>query len=151
MSRINRDMFAGALFLAIALVFLASGWTLPFGTMRRIGPGGFPAMVAGLLALMGLVLLIKGLAVPAKRMRLFTGPRTLLAVLAALVVFGLLLQGAGLVVAIVASVLVAACAVRPLRLGRMALYGTVMGIACSLLFISALGMQAPIIGPWFGF
>lgn len=151
MSRINKDTFAGALFLAIALLFLASGWDLPFGSFRRIGPGGFPAMVAGLLAVMGLFILLKGLAVPAERMRLISGPRTLLAVLAALVVFGLLLQGAGLVAAIIASVLVAACAVRPLRLGRMAIYGTVMGIACSLLFITALGMQAPIIGPWFGF
>lgn len=151
MSRINRDMFAGALFLAIALLFLASGWTLPFGSLRRIGPGGFPTMVASLLALMGLFILIKGLTAPAERMRLITGPRTLLAVLAALVVFGLLLHGAGLVAAIIASVLVAACAVRPLRLGRMTVYGAVLGIACSLLFIKALGMQAPLVGPWFGF
>lgn len=151
MSRLNKDVLAGGLFLALALLFLASGWSLPFGSWRRIGPGGFPAMVAGLLAFVGLFILAKGLVNRSERLTLFANPRTLLSVLGALVVFGVLLHGAGLVVAILASTLVAACATRPPRLGRMAIYGTVMGAACSLLFIKALGMQAPIIGPWFGF
>ncbi|OYX89763.1 MAG: hypothetical protein B7X99_02125 [Rhizobiales bacterium 17-65-6] len=151
MSRLNKDVLAGGLFLALGLLFLASGWSLPFGSWRRIGPGGFPAMVAGLLALVGLFILAKGLVKRSERMALFANPRPMLSVLAALVVFGLLLQGAGLVVAIIVSTLVAACASRPPRFGRMAVYGTLMGAACSLLFIKALGMQAPVIGPWFGF
>lgn len=151
MSKLNKDVAAGLLFLAIGLLFLSSGWTLPFGTWRKIGPGGFPAIIAGLLALFGLGIALKGLIWKSERLDLFSRPRALAAVLAALVVFGLLLQGAGLVVATLVSTLVAACAVRPLRLLPMALYGLLMGVGCSLLFVKALGMQAPVFGPWFSF
>lgn len=150
MSKLNKDLVAGLLFLAIGLVFLGSGWTLPFGTWRKIGPGGFPTMVAGLLVLFGIGITLKGLVWTSERLERVQSPRALLAVLGALVVYGLLLQGAGLVVATLASTLVAACAVRPLRLLPMALYGVLMGVGCSLLFVKALGMQAPVIGPWFG-
>ncbi|MEW6256257.1 MAG: tripartite tricarboxylate transporter TctB family protein [Pseudomonadota bacterium] len=151
MSKINKDVAAGLLFLAIGLLFLTSGWMLPFGTWRKIGPGGFPTMVAGLLALFGLGIAVKGLIRRSERLDLLSHPRALLAVLGALVVFGLLLQGVGLVAATLASTLVAACAVRPLRLVPMAIYGVLVGSGCSLLFVKALGMQAPVVGPWFGF
>lgn len=147
----NRDMLAGALFLAIGLFFLLNGLGLSFGTMRKIGPGAFPSMVAGLLLLTGLGLCAKGMIRRGPAATVFGAPRPLLAVLSALILFGVTVRGAGLLPAILLCTLAAALAMRPLRLGVMTLYGILAGIFCCAIFITALGMPMPVIGPWFRF
>lgn len=151
MSRLNKDVVTGALFLAIALVFLTHAYGLPFGTWRRVGPGVFPTLVAALLALLGLGITLRGVIAGGPRARLFSHPQGLLAVLASIVVFGFTVRGAGLLPATALSTVAAACAMHPVRLGRMALYGVAAGAVCSGLFIKLLGMPVPVIGPWFGF
>lgn len=150
-SRFNREVLAGVLFLAIGLFFMLNGLGLSFGTMRKIGPGAFPAMVAGLLILTGFGLCVKGLFSRLPAAAVFVAPRPLLAVLGALVVFGVTVRGAGLLPAVTLCTLAAALAMRPLRLGVMALYGILAGIFCCAIFITALGMPMPVIGPWFRF
>ena len=147
----NRDMVAGALFLAIGLFFLLNGLGLSFGTMRKIGPGAFPSMVAGLLILTGVGLCVKGLITRGPVASVFGAPRPLLAVLASLILFGVTVRDAGLLPAVLLCTLAAALAMRPLRLGVMTLYGILAGIFCCAVFITALGMPMPVIGPWFRF
>ena len=98
---------AGGLVLA-ALGLAACLWAVAhhdLGTLRRMGPGFFPAGLGALLAVLGLIV-----ALPALR-RAATAPRVepwaALAVLAAILIFGLGLMRLGLVGATAASVLVA--------------------------------------------
>lgn len=151
MSRLNKDVLAGTLFVLLGLFFLVQSYHLSFGTWRRVGPGAFPAIVAALMLLTGLGITLKGLLRRSERIHLFAEPRGLVAVLAALVIFGLTIRGAGFVPAVLLSTLASAFAMRPVRLVSMAIYGILAGIIGSVIFIVLLGMPVPIIGPWFGF
>jgi len=151
MSRLNKDVLAGTLFVLIGLFFLIQGLGLSFGTWRRVGPGAFPSLIAALMILTGLGIAVKGLIHRSERLHLFTEPRGLIAVLTALIVFGLTIRGAGFVPAVLLATLASAFAMRPVRLGAMAAYGIGAGIVGAGIFVGLLGMPVPVIGPWFGF
>jgi hypothetical protein len=57
----NKDFWAGIMLIAVgaASIFIARGY--PFGSTMRMGPGYFPSMLGGILALFGIYVLIIGL------------------------------------------------------------------------------------------
>jgi hypothetical protein len=72
-------------------------------------------------------------------------------VVGATILFGVLLQTAGLVVALVALVLASAVASQHFRLDLRALAGLVLLVAfCALVFVKGLGVPLPLVGSWFG-
>ncbi|MDH7797097.1 MULTISPECIES: tripartite tricarboxylate transporter TctB family protein [unclassified Beijerinckia] len=151
-SRLNSETIAGLLFILIGAAFLMGSYGLAFGTWRKIGPGGFPAMVSVVLIAMGLLIAIKSLtAKAADTERLFFHFGNLAVIIAAIVIFGLTVRGAGLLPAVLACCVVAAGASRPFQPLTMMAYGLFLGAACSLVFVKGLGMPVAIIGPWFGF
>ena len=58
------DAVAGAAFLALAFGAWLAGRHLPPGSLRQPGPGFFPLGLAALLAVLSIVLLVRGLARP---------------------------------------------------------------------------------------
>ena len=63
-------------------------------------------------------------------------------------VFGIVVRGAGLAVAIPILVIISAYASK--RWGPTLLIAAGLTMFCSLVFIRGLGIPLPIIGPWFG-
>jgi TctA family transporter len=61
--RTASDIVLGVLLLSAAAAAFVGARDLPFGGLDRAEPGFFPGMVAGLLALVGLVLLARGILV----------------------------------------------------------------------------------------
>lgn len=149
--RLNPEVLAGALFTAIGLAFLIGSFELSFGTLRKIGPAGFPALVAVGLVAMGVLVLIQGLRSTARHEAVQFFPGKLAVIILSIVVFGLTVRGAGLLFAVALCSLTAAFASRPYRPIRMAIYGVLLGGLCSLAFVTGLGMPVAIIGPWFSF
>jgi hypothetical protein len=151
-SRLNGETIAGLLFILIGGAFLASSFGLAFGTWRKIGPGGFPAMVSLALIAMGILVAIKSLSANgAEKESLSFHFGNLAVIVASIVIFGLTVRGAGLLPAVLACCLVAAGASKPFRPLPMIAYGLFLGAACSAVFVKGLGMPVAIIGPWFGF
>ena len=61
-TKLNADLISGLLFIAFGLWFCGSSvYGLKIGNAFRMGPGFFPAVLGGLLALLGLVIVISGL------------------------------------------------------------------------------------------
>ncbi len=56
----SHDVIAGGIFIAIAAFFAAEGWRYDFGSAIQMGPGFFPVVLAGLLALFGLFVMVGG-------------------------------------------------------------------------------------------
>ena len=138
-----KDVAAGALLLVLALVGLWLNQAHGLGTARRMGPGYMPMLVFWIQV--GLGALILGIG-------LFNGPdplerwewRELLLVLASVCVFGLLLERGGLMLAIAASVTVAAFADRDQRpLGVVGLVVFLMAL-CWWIFIRQLDIRVPL-------
>jgi putative tricarboxylic transport membrane protein len=144
-----KDFWTGAIFMAVggAAVLLARDY--PLGTSFKMGPGYFPTVLGALLALVGLITVLRGLLRPGTAVGALAY-REILLVLTATVLFGVLLRGAGLVVAVVLLVMVSAYASRYFRWGTAVALAAGMSAFCVLVFVKALGLPIPMLGPWFG-
>ena len=65
-------------------------------------------------------------------------------------VFGFIVRGAGLAVALPLLVIISAYASTRFRWRPTLLMAVGLTIFCSLVFLKGLGIPLPIIGPWFG-
>jgi len=144
-----KDFWTGVIFMAVgsAAVLLARDY--PFGTTFKMGPGYFPAVLGALLALVGLLAVLRGLWRPGSAIGVFAY-REMLLILSATFVFGLMLRGAGLVTAVFLLVVVGAAASRYFRWSAAVALGFGMSAFCALVFVKALGLPLSLFGPWFG-
>lgn len=136
----QKDLWSGILLIAFAVVGLWLNQDHTLGTARRMGPGYMPMLTFWILGGIGAVVLLLGL---------FNGPdrlerwawRELLLVLAAMCVFGLLLEKGGLFLSIVATVAVASLADKTHRpLGVLGLIVFLLAL-CWFIFIRELDIR----------
>lgn len=139
--RVSTDLVTGLLFLALGLFAIAYGRTYPLGTPARIGPGYFPLLIASGLALLGLVLVVRGLVAPGERIGAIAA-RPLVFVLAGTVLFGLLVERAGFILAAVLVVVLARLADRDFRPVEVAILAVVLVSFIGALFW--LGLSLPL-------
>lgn len=143
-----KDLLAGLVFVAFGVAFAVGATSYDIGTALRMGPGYFPLALGGILALLGVAVVVKGLvageegvigAIPWKAVVLLT---------AAVVIFGLTVRGLGLVPALlVTTVLSGFAGDRPGILLPLAIAAglTILSI---LIFIVALQLPLRLVGPW---
>lgn len=146
-TRNARDLLAGCLFLAFGLAFLLLAQDYQLGTARRMGPAYFPIVLSLILIAIGLATMARALLVAGPPIRGFAA-RPLALVTASVVLFGLLMQGAGLAIATAALVLASAAASRRFRLLPTLLLALALAAFCTLVFVSGLGLPFPALGSW---
>ena len=144
-----KDFCAGLIYLAIGLCAIYMGRELPMGTGLKMGPAYFPTVLGGLLSFIGLISLVrsfleKGAPIPAFAWK------PLLLIVAATVVFGLLVRGAGLLIALPLFVMMTAFASIKFRWGPSLALAAAATVFCALVFVKGLGVPLPLIGRWFG-
>lgn len=144
-----KDFWTGVIFIAIGGAAIVLGRDYPFGTSFKMGPGYFPTVLGALLTLVGLATVLRGLLRPGTAVGALAW-RIILLILTATVLFGVLLRGAGLIVAVVVLVMLGAYASRYFRWGPAAALGSGMAAFCVLVFVKGLGLPIPILGPWLG-
>ena len=149
--RSQHDLWAGLLFIAAggALAILATGYRA--GTAARMGPGYFPFWIGVLLAVVGAILTLRALLPTSETGRLEGfDARSVLTVLGAVVLFGVLLKPLGLLASLFMLVLVSSTASREFE-WRSALVNAVFLTALSwVLFIKGLGLSLPVLPAFLG-
>jgi hypothetical protein len=144
----QKDFGIGAIYLGLGLAGLVIARDYTFGTAGRMGPGYFPTIISGLLILFGLVTLSRGLLRDGERVADVNWKGAALITLS-VCAFGFLLEGAGLVIALVALVLISAAASDRFRFELRAMLGLVaLVIFCIAVFVYGLGLPMPILGDW---
>jgi hypothetical protein len=138
----------GGLFvLGTGLLCLVLAWPLDGGTPARMGPGFMPSVLALMVMATGAGILMSDIrdpsADPDPRLRPLWRPLAL--VLAAVAVFGLLIERGGLLPAIAASVAVAAPAERGQSAREVFLLIAGLAAFCTALFVGLLGMTVDVI------
>lgn len=128
---------------------VASARDYGLGTAFRMGSGYFPTVLGGLLVVIGLVSLTRaalraGEPLPPLRLK------GLLAVTAATLAFGVLVRGAGLVVALPLLVVGSAAASARFRWGPALALAAGLTLFCTGVFLKGLGVPLPVLGRWFG-
>ncbi|MCC6949697.1 MAG: tripartite tricarboxylate transporter TctB family protein [Bradyrhizobiaceae bacterium] len=149
-SRVNvKEVTAGLLCIVIGGFFaLQSVTTLPIGSARQIGPGYFPFAVGLILIALGILIGLRAVqpAESSDRMQ-FVSVRTMLAILASPVVFGLSVRPLGLAPAIVITALVATLAGNRANVVQSLLLAAGLTIFCVAVFSYGLGLSLPLFGP----
>lgn len=141
----TKRLASGLLFLAIGLFGIVYGSRYRMGSATHMGPGYFPIVVAAIVALLGLISVATSLGRSGTARAADWHVVPLLCVLAGIVAFGLLVEHAGLVLAIAAVVALGCYQRLASRPWEVLAIGIVL-IAMSVgLFIHGLGM------PWHAF
>jgi hypothetical protein len=144
-----RDVIGGALVVAIGLGFFMLGRELEMGTSFRMGPGYFPTILSFLMVGLGAVMAGLALRKPSEEGALGEVPwRGIVLVIGATAFFGFMLRGLGLAPGILIVVLATAWASHYASLRASVLLALGLAAFCSFLFIRALGLPLPLIGPW---
>ena len=147
------DILAGLVFVAFGLAFAATSLSYELGTPLRMGPGYFPLVLGGILVFLGLLIVGKGfVSSPGAEGRLGSVPwRALFLIVLAVLFFGLTVRGLGLVPATAVTALLTALA--SYRTSILAAVAVAAGLTvlCVLIFVLALQLRLPLVGPWLQF
>lgn len=143
---VNKDVVAGAIFLAFAIGFGVVSTTYPMGSAAQMGPGYYPLLLSGVLAVLGISVGLGGWRKPSQLL-VVVRPLALVCVLAAPLLFAIALRPLGFVAAVILTSLLATMAAP--RMGLMPRILTALGMAvgCTAIFIWALGIPLPLLGP----
>lgn len=139
-----QDLGAAILFIVMGCVCLWFGRDYRYGTLARMGPGFFPLTLSWLLIGFGIV--IGGLA-----FSFGEGPkiaktnwRGLMTVIVAIILFGLLINNAGLLIAAFVVPLIAAFATTEVRRKEALILSALVSVACVVVFVYGLRQPIPV-------
>jgi hypothetical protein len=119
------------------------------GTALRMGPAYFPSLLGALLLLIGAIALIRSFFATGSPIGGFA-LKGLSLVIASVVLFGFIVRGAGLVVALPLLVVISGLASSRFRWVPTLAMAVGLTIFCVFVFVKGLGIPLPMIGPWFG-
>lgn len=143
-----RDFVTGLLLLAAAAIFAFNGLgRLALGTPSSMGPGFFPMMITGALAITALIIIVRSFG-RASAISGFAGPRAILCILGAPVVFSLAVEPLGFVPTIAMTTLIAACASRRMTWRFAVTLTAGLTALCTGLFLILLRMPGRAFGEW---
>lgn len=144
-----RNFLVGIIFLAIGLAALLLGRDYGMGSAGRMGPAFFPSVLGGVLCVIAAVILVRSLLQPDEPMEPFAVRQGSL-VIGSVLLFALVLKGAGLAPAVVVLVLGSGLASGAFHLGRYLAVAVALAAFCCLVFIKGLGLPLAVFGPWLG-
>jgi hypothetical protein len=145
------DVLAGGIFVLVGGAFVVGSLSYELGTPLRMGPGYFPLVVGGIVAVLGMAIVLKGL-VAGEVLSFGVVPwRAVVVIVLALVFFGFFVRRLGFVPTSAVTALLTTLAsprVRPLPAVAVAVALTV---ASTLIFVVGLQLRIPLWGPWLEF
>jgi hypothetical protein len=138
-----KDFWAGLMFIGFGIAFAAIAQNYQMGTSVRMGPAYFPTVLGGILAVIGLAILIPSLVTEGPKVPKFYFKPIILLNLA-LVLFGLFLKPLGLAIAIAALVGIGAFGGLDFRWKEVVILFVVLAIFSVLVFVRGLGLPIPV-------
>ena len=130
--------------IAIGIAAVALAKDYPFGTALRMGPGYFPTVLGAILVLFGLYLVVQGVR-SSETLEGNWSLRALVIVPLSLVLFGVLMDRAGFIPALVVLIFGSAAAGTEFNLVEVALLTVVLTVFCTAVFIWGLGLPYPLL------
>jgi hypothetical protein len=141
--RAPKDFWSGIMFLAFAATAMIAAHGYSLGSAGKMGPGYFPMMLGGALALIGIILVARSLVLTGETVgRIHVAPLAIITV--GVVLFGVMLEPLGLVAALIAVTLVAAYAGRESHPLEAAVLAAALAAFSVGVFVIALRLPLPI-------
>lgn len=139
-----KEFWAGLMFIAFGLFFLV--WAqvnYQMGSAVRMGPGYFPSVLGGILAVLGVFVLIDAFVEDGPKVPRFHF-RPIVFILAGCLAFAYLLKPLGLIGSIIALVFVSAFGGHEFNWKEVTILTVVMIIFSVLVFVKGLTLPFPI-------
>jgi hypothetical protein len=149
MIRSSKDFWTGLIYIFFGASAIIIARDYGMGTGGKMGPAYFPMVLGGLLAVVGTIAVIRSFIVPGTSIGAFAF-KGLVLVCAPVLLFGIIVRGAGLAVALPLLVVISASASVRFRWRGTLIIAAGLTIFCVLVFLKGLGIPLPVIGPWFG-
>jgi putative tricarboxylic transport membrane protein len=139
----NKRFLSGVMFLGIGAVAIYMAQDYPMGSALRMGPGYFPIVLGGIMGLFGVYELILGMMKP-DPVKGNWSLRALVILPISAVVFGVLMEKAGFIPALIVLIIIAASAGNEFKLVEVLLSAVIITVASVGVFIYGLGLPYPL-------
>lgn len=139
-----KDFWSGAMFIAFGLFFMA--WALMhyhLGSAVRMGPGYFPAVLGGLLAILGTAVFVGSLSTEGEPLGVIR-LRPVSLVCVGCVLYGYMMKPLGLVLATVLLVFVSAFGGHEFKWKEVAVLSVMLVVFSVLVFVKGLSLPFPL-------
>ena len=145
----RKNVLAGLMFMAVAVLGLYLSRNYPVGTVLRMGTGYVPRLLCWVLLVLGAAVALQGVFGVDDRVSEDGSPwRSLIFVPLSIIAFALLAEGWGLVIASSALVVVGGFAGRHMRVVEVAITAVVLSFLCVAIFIWGLALPMSIWPEW---
>jgi hypothetical protein len=139
-----RDFWAGLMFIAFGLFFvIVAQVNYQMGTAVRMGPGYFPTVLGGMLAVLGGIVLFDSFVLTGTPVPTFHF-RPLIFILISSLAFAYLLKPLGLVLASVALIFISAFGGHEFKWKEVAILSVVLVVFAVVVFVKGLTLPFPI-------
>ncbi len=145
--RNNKDFLAGLLFIAIGGLAVVIARDYPMGAAMRMGPGYFPTVLGGILLLLGVYVMLRGIF-SGESVKVEWSGRPIALITLSIVLFGFIVDRLGMVPALVVVLFTSALAGREFRFKEALLLTVLMSIFAVGVFVYGLKLPYPLF-TWF--
>ena len=146
----NKDLLAGLMFIVIGVVFFVGAYNYQMGTAARMGPGYFPRILGGVMAVLGFI--VAGIGLKNQAQWAATDGigwtwKPVIILTAAVVLFGATLPSLGMVIAIILLTIISGIAAHDKNYRELAIITVIMCLFCAAVFVWGLKLQMKLF-PW---
>jgi hypothetical protein len=148
-ARNPKDFWTGLIYLFVGCGALIISRDYDMGTALKMGPAYFPTLLSVLLMGIGIISVLRSFLKSGSPIGVVAW-KGLVLIVASTILFGMIVRGAGLLLALPLLVIVSASA--SARFSWKTTLAEAVGITvfCIVVFLKGLGVPLPILGSWFG-
>lgn len=146
--RNHRDFWSGVLFIVTGLLFMALSRQYTMGTAAKMGPGYFPTVLGGIMAVLGVLILLPAFSRKSPEVRVANVDlKSNFLVLLGVAVYAFTLPKLGFLIAAVLLIVIAAFAHHEFKFRQTVLLAIGLVIFSWLVFVKGLELQFPFLPP----
>jgi hypothetical protein len=149
MIRSTKDFWTGLIYIAFGAGAILIAREYGMGTALKMGPAYFPTVLGALLVLIGAIAVIRAFLSEGTPIGALA-VKPLAIIVGSIILFGFIVRGVGLLVALPLLVILTASASIHFRLLPTLALAAGLTVFCIMIFVQGLGVPLPIIGPWLG-
>ena len=143
----RKDLATGLIFIAFALAYgYMSLNTMAVGTLTQMGPGFFPALLAGCLGLTGVGVIVRGLWLASEHPFGVVPWRAMVFLSLATIIFAAFVDDLGMLPGTFVTSFIACLGTPRISLVQNLLTSICIAAFCSAVFSMGLGVPLPILG-----
>ena len=148
-ARNAKDFWTGFIYIFVGSGALIISRDYDMGTAVKMGPAYFPTLLSVLLMVIGIISVLRSFFKSGSPIGVVAW-KGLVLIVASTLLFGMIVRGAGLLLALPLLVIVSASASARFSWKTSLAEAAGITVFCIVIFLKGLGVPLPILGSWFG-